>query len=1334
MRKTYMMLLALVLTMLGVSDAMAQKIYRAELDKSMFKAWTSDQPGATEVENPEAIDVSDENPNGTPFSCDNNLYKEIGSWSGIFGNTAAYYLWYADITGTKKMYFKGTPGFKFYVQFNRQAPEEGGDAHGGAMVQQELTIGDDGTATYDIPESMTYVHLNCIKTKGITGTGVLKGMEIEGTVKPVTGILSMINNGDAEGDDLSSFPVSLDGPNNGGTANDKPEVVDGGVSGKCFKVTSVENPTESWHTQFYIKADDTMARGSKWKLKMSIKASENARITTSAQAEPRTWKGGMGIDEFGVSTEWQSYEWSGEIGVDDFKSIAFDLSNGDDEVPNTNGDGTVKVNHGISFYFDNIEFGYDLGGSNPLSAINVTAAADVVRIDLGGTTNMKELVKAAPTKTLIFDNSVASVTIGGEPVEIVSVEGFDDGNLYIFIEDDYYGDDEMKVAFKNPEDAAHHLLFATGKWEGEAVPEISGLVATYVQALGDAGYESYLYGIPALVEISPEAGSFNLPADFKEFVVTFNQKIKVASVVAKLGNEPLTASGDEELTKVIKLTRTSTDALEGAKNLVISAAEGNAGSDFALKEKDAIVVKYSFGPVSADAQPEVIYAANFSNDGDNAQGAGWKTNKDGGDELQDINTGAGCRLMHNQTAFASDILYVAQRESNPRCPNGVALYGIVEGYELALQPKEYHLTLDASKWDRDNERTLLVQVLPLAAVDAEHGTVLDENAILAKESKAITPTLASKEAIHFDVPFTVTEAGNYVIRMVPGDANGNPNGYADGCAVGNVKVEFIPDVMGVVETKTLNDALASATEAYNALANEENAGRYDGEDMTALKRLIDEVNANKANYTAPSVYNAKAEELNAAVKVANDHKSACDSYDENIKKAVDIVADNAEKKYSKTETYLKLKATIEKYHASKTTVNEAEEGEDPVWKTTYAFDVLKDNAELEAANKDLTNAVNVGTSLFTEVALDADIQQGNCGIAVLVERNRLGARTLMSLGVEESDPLIAAVKNSVVDDDDLAEDIKARIKTELYSKLKETETDVFGPQVDEAGDPVTDDNGEFVNKSYDMTVFIKNPNIYEVDGTKGLSEENVPGWTYPAQYGKPGDFKKWDPQRNVEGLPEDCAFTTWFGTCRMEQTVTDLPAGIYVVSLCGSDWSNQAGQDDESKRHDVNSFVYCKTSDTAPVNEGEEEDREINFAATRTIVYGGQWNMDHPINLGYAEVADEETGFISTEDGEFFGIPVTDGKLTLGIHFAADGQFFFQHARLTLVAPADKFDYATAYNTVVTSIDEAAAPKVRALQVYDLNGRRMIKANKGLQIVKKQMSDGSVRVEKVIVK
>ena len=164
------------------------------------------------------------------------------------------------------MYFKGSVGFKFWVQFNRQAPEEGGDAHGGAMVQQELTIGADGTAVYEIPADMTYVHLNCIKTKGSGVRGTLNAIEIEGTVKPVTGILSMINNGDAEGTDLSSFPVSWDGPNNGGTANEVPEIVDGGVNGsKCFKVVSYPNPTETWHTQFYVKSDEVLAKGTKWK-------------------------------------------------------------------------------------------------------------------------------------------------------------------------------------------------------------------------------------------------------------------------------------------------------------------------------------------------------------------------------------------------------------------------------------------------------------------------------------------------------------------------------------------------------------------------------------------------------------------------------------------------------------------------------------------------------------------------------------------------------------------------------------------------------------------------------------------------------------------------------------------------------------------------------------------------------------------------------------------------------------------------------------------------------------------------------------------------------------
>jgi hypothetical protein len=272
-----------------------------------------------------------------------------------------------------------------------------------------------------------------------------------------------------------------------------------------------------------------------------------------------------------------------------------------------------------------------------MNSISLASGYDVVRVDLGGLTNMKELVAAAATKTLIFDNSTVSVSVDGESFNdnVVSVEGNEDGNLYIFIGEDLYAENEVKVAFKNPQDAAHRLLFTTGKWEGEPVPDFSGIIAPFDQELAEAGYVSYLYEAPALVEISPEAGSFNLPADLKEFIVTFNQDINVSTVVAKLGNETLTASGDGELSKVIKLTRTSDATLAGVNNLVISAADGKYDG-FGLEEP--IVVNYSFGPVSLDGddQPATIYASDFS-DTDEGRGAGWYVNA--GDALQPANSG-----------------------------------------------------------------------------------------------------------------------------------------------------------------------------------------------------------------------------------------------------------------------------------------------------------------------------------------------------------------------------------------------------------------------------------------------------------------------------------------------------------------------------------------------------------------------------------------------------------------------------------------------------------------------------------------------------------------------
>ena len=195
MKKSYMMLLALVLTMLGTSDVMAQKIYQAKLDKSMFKAWDGYGADAKEV-TPESY-VGKENAT-VDFACETNFFKELGGGSVVYGNTNVYYKWYANLTGTTKMIFKGTDGVQLRVLFNRPEPDSD-DPNGGTTVEKNVTIDENGTATLDV-SGLEFVHLNCIKTGWGSPRGTVFSVVLVGTVEPVVGIKSMINNGDAEGD------------------------------------------------------------------------------------------------------------------------------------------------------------------------------------------------------------------------------------------------------------------------------------------------------------------------------------------------------------------------------------------------------------------------------------------------------------------------------------------------------------------------------------------------------------------------------------------------------------------------------------------------------------------------------------------------------------------------------------------------------------------------------------------------------------------------------------------------------------------------------------------------------------------------------------------------------------------------------------------------------------------------------------------------------------------------------------------------------------------------------------------------------------------------------
>ena len=1287
MRKTYQMILALALLMLGVTNAMGQKIYRAELDKSMFKAWDSNLPGANVVANPE-----NEPKENHAFACAFDLYKTVEQGGMIYGSGNVYYLWYADLTGTKKMYVKGTPGMKIRLMLNREAPADGvGDADGGNYVEIVKDIPESGEVVFDFTAEeklAQYIHLNAIKVPYGSSSGVVTAIDIEGTVKPVTGILSMINNGDAEGDDLSSFPVSWNGPNNGDTAPDSPSIVEGlGVNGsRCFKVTSYPEPTETWHTQFYILADEVMPQGTKWKLSMWIKADNDCKIATSSQGAPRQYKAGDFVPAFQVSNEWKQFEWSGEIGVSDFQSIAFDLNNGEDGAGNGN----------CNFYFDNIQFGVDLGGSNPMSDVTLSHGGDVVCIDLANNTNLKDLVNTKgieisgydengdpiKTKTLVFDNSCATVTWNGKTCNITSVEGREDGNLYVFLDDtDGEGssdfDDEaavVTVAFVNPADNNHHLTFTTGKWQGQDVPNFDGLICIYNEDLGSGKLSSYLWGPPELEKADPENGSFNLDPKMKDFKITFNQRINAETVVAKLGNEPLTVSSNEG--KTITLTRTGSGDLNGAINLVISAAVGEKGDDYALQ--DPITLRLNFGPLVIDPndQPEELIPASYCES--TAAGyipEGFLAHFADADRVAGTGYGSGpCMKTYNAGGDFTRALYFRE---------GYVMYGTLEGYSLSLKAgRKYDIQFNSMKW-KSNGTAIKFEILNEADEVVYTEMVTPNPDINGAQNVVVSGSTLTT------VAFTPEADGNYKLKWTASDADGN-QAYSE-VMLAKVQVTYTPSTPGLAETLAITAALDKAKATLEANSD----SRYDGPAYTALDNVIKEYDG--VTFTAPSVCATAVEELDAASQAMTDHHNLCADYDPLPQAGQDILDKFAGTKFATTEIYATLTTVVNKYGEVKVVKEtDPETGEEKDVKKVEIV-VLKDDEALKAASTELKNAIAMavghadvarsGKGMFTEGESKCNNSPTSTGYAVLVDRIRSGAETLKTLGVPATDDLIIAANNALSDDDALAEKIQNRIKKELYGQLKNVDNTLFQPTIDEATE-------ESVTPTYDMSVFVKNANIYNLNVTATYSQENVPGWEVTDCR---GFSTGWDPAVGTAQIPADAMFSNWSGAFTVSQTVENLPAGVYSLRCAYGERNDEASAE--------GSYFFVSTS----ANEAEP--------LTKPCPVIGQ--------------------SIPSLNIEIPDVVITDGKLTLGVQAGGSSHVFFDKVQVVLTAPATGFDYSAAYETEAAGIETlegTPAAKVRGIQLFDLNGRRLSKAQKGITIVKKVMSDGSIQTEKVVVK
>ena len=1239
MEKSYKLFLALLFCFCGAMNVNAEERYPLTTD--MFFAW--DGWGA------------DAQKTG-PAECSFVLNESTGQ---PYGDSQV--INYADLSLYSKLIVTCTEGTPRFL-FNRDMDE--GQWNENEAESHLIDNTKNGwSARYFSQDGQTYVvDLKLmVKEKGFAHLHAIKGanwanvtvtsMELtrEGKAQ-VVGWTDLITNGDLEGDDVSCFYSKE------AASSPFPSVITDGVGvdgSRGIQVHSAAGAAQDWDAQFWINLPETLPEGTKYRISFAYRASMDGSADTQAHRDPSDYIHYEMIGSPNFTTEWQVYNYEGTItaqqsGENTMHSIAFNLSKD-------------RAND-IDFFFDNIKFEvYKYGTVAEFSE-------DVIELDFGFETNVGELVKATGKRRLMYPTSCVRVLVNGEEKSITSVEGFADGRFYVFMDEGLNEDDVVELAFINPSDPAFHLTYLSGP--GGDVPNFSGEVTNNyeIQFHPSDDVYPYQYLTPVIVEADPEDGSFNLPNSIKDFKVTFDKPVDCEAVEATLNNIKLEVSPADGFAEQLVLTR------PGSEDLATDAYELRITKIYPeLRLDDSIygdsIYTINVGKVNADPTdvPADLLPDYFATANAGTIPEGWFVKFGQEDRPSLSSQGSGSRMF--DFAAGGDFtkgLYFRE---------GYAEYGSTEGYPLTLEAgKRYTFSFTTAMWKDNGTKTRFEIINPAGEVVFVQ--------VVNNTPNVNGGTGAVNGAAKHSFKYSPEEAGNYIIRFTSsGDETSDP-AYME-IILANPQVKYVPNVAGVEETQLLNNALANAKSTRDGNTGE----RYAGPAFNALDEAIKKYEAEAPNYTAPSAYKNAAAALDAATQAMKDHRSLCDAYDPLPQQAQDIIDANAGKKFANTTLYADLINLVDKY-ATKTT----ETVYDPDTETEKEVVILvikqlTDDNELKAATDELKYAVNTASLLFTE----GESKTSDTGYKVLLERIRLGVEALKSLGVDESDPLIIEANNTLTDDDEVADKIKNRIKVEMYGKLKDPANTVFAEKEDEM-------TGEMYSDTYDMTVFVKNPNIYKQQDNTNFTPENVPGWTVPEGYATPGLSVGWGQPRGTNEIAEDCMFQTWGSSYRVEQTITDLPAGVYTIKIGFGERMN------EDEANMVDSYIYAKTSETPEGENGQTAD----------VPGIGQ-------SFPYANTVIEN-------------VVVTDGILTIGANGGPSSHTFFNDVRVLMAGAVPNFDYISAYNEAITSIDDAVArpASVRAIELFDLNGRRIQKAGKGVVIMRKHMSDGSVVTEKVV--
>lgn len=163
-------------------------------------------------------------------------------------------------------------------------------------------------------------------------------------------------NGNCEGSDVSCFMCREE---NGEEKSVR--IVNGkGYQGsRCIQIKSMDNPEESWYTQFFIYTPNYVWKpGERYRFSFKARADKPAHLNSQGHAAPGSYLSWMTFGEYDITTGWKEYNYEGEIpsDVEGLQTIALDLN----VLTETN-----------TYYFDDIS--WSSAGTTTNSEITVTA-------------------------------------------------------------------------------------------------------------------------------------------------------------------------------------------------------------------------------------------------------------------------------------------------------------------------------------------------------------------------------------------------------------------------------------------------------------------------------------------------------------------------------------------------------------------------------------------------------------------------------------------------------------------------------------------------------------------------------------------------------------------------------------------------------------------------------------------------------------------------------------------------------------------------------------------------------------------------------------------------